>query len=490
MNWTFYEVWRYREALWSGLVVTAELNFVVLLLGTVFGAAVGMLRLSRWAWVRVSARSYVDLFRSFPALVLLVWLFFALPLLPGLHVRFSSFTCAAAGLALNLSAFVAEIVRAGVLAVPKHHIDSAQVMGFSRLQVWRYVTMPIAGRIMLAPLFGQYINQVKLSVLASVIAVPELLHTINTISTETFRPLELYTALAIIFLAILIPCTWLQSYLESVFSRQVLSRANGGFKGQVKADGSTKTETEITIPQFDTWPVPTPAAYLALEGVSCAYNGRRILENVNFRTKAGFVTAIIGPNGSGKTTILKSISGLLSPSAGQISMNDGEQMADLRMGYVAQEHEPFPHLSVEDNLTLPLMVVGKHSALDATNIAGQWLESLHLEDYAGAKPNILSGGQRQRLVLARTLCLQPRILLLDEPTSAMDFRWALVVNKLVRKLADAGLIVVAISHGVGFVRAVADNVVFLDYGGVVEAGLTSILAKPQTQGLKSFLEAA
>jgi polar amino acid transport system ATP-binding protein len=336
---------------------------------------------------------------------------------------------------------------------------------------------------MLPPLFGQYINQIKLSVLASIIAVPELLHTINTISSETFRPLELYTALAIIFLGILIPCTWLQSHLESLFSRQLLSRANGSSRRQVTADGGTTPETEISIPQLDTWPVPKPGTYLAVRAVSCAYNGRRVLQKVSFNTMAGFVTAIIGPNGSGKTTILRSISGLVAPNA-------GDPACTLRMGYLAQEHEPFPHLSVQDNLVLPLMVVRKQSRLEARHIAAQWLESLHLEEYAEAKPTILSGGQRQRLTLARTLCLQPHILLLDEPTSAMDFRWAHIVNKLLRRLTDAGLIVVAISHGVGFVRAVADNVVFLDCGEVVEAGPASILAKPRTPGLKSFLEAA
>jgi polar amino acid transport system permease protein len=490
MNWGFYEVWRYREALWNGLVVTFELNFVVLLLGTVLGGAVGVLRLSRWAWVRAMARAYVDLFRSFPALVLLVWLFFALPLIPGLQIRLTPFICAAAGLALNLSAFVAEIVRAGVLAVPRHHIDSAKVMGFSPWQVWRHVTGPIALRIMLAPLFGQYINQVKLSVLASVIAVPELLHTINTITTETFRPLELYTTLALIFLAVLIPCTCLQGYLESVFSRQGSQRANGNLKTPIPVSEAVNGVSEIEIPRIDVWPRLPQGACLVLDGVACGYNGTALLDGVGFKARAGTVTAIIGPNGSVKTTLVKSIMGLLPLIDGTVRLEDGQMLATLRLGYMAQEHEPFPHLSVEDNLVMPLTVVAGLSRHEARTAAAEWLRAFKLDEYANVKPATLSGGQRQRLVLARTLCLQPQAVFLDEPTSAMDFRWALVVNKLVRKLADAGLIVLAISHGVGFVRTVADDIVFLDRGGVAEAGNASILAKPQTEGLKSFLEAA
>lgn len=486
----FNEVWRYREALWKGLLVTVELNLVVLVVGTALGFIIGALRLSRAPVVRGVTRVYVDLFRSFPALVLLVWLFFALPLMPGLQIRLSAFTCAAVGLTLNLSAFVAEIFRAGILAVPKHHVDSAKVMGFSRWRIWHYVTGPISFRIMVAPLFGQYINQIKLSVLASVIAVPELLHTVNTITTETFRPLELYAVLAGIFLLMLIPCTYLQGVFETRFSKQSLTRGNGNGEKAAGRDEYGKVEIGVDIPNLAGWTMLPRRTGLNIDGITCGYNGVSVLKNISFRTDTCTVTAILGPNGSGKTTLLKSLLGLMDRFAGKVALTNGVRLQEARIGYVSQEHDPFPHLSVEENLILPLIVAAKKSREEARQIASRWLILFHLEDYANARPNTLSGGQRQRLVLARTLCLQPQILLLDEPTSAMDFRWALLVNKLVRKLADAGLIVLAISHGVGFVRAVANNVVFLDHGTVAETGPASILAKPQTEGLKSFLEAA
>lgn len=488
--WRFNEVWRYQEALWKGLLVTVELNLVVLLAGTVLGFLIGALRLSRSSIVRGTARVYVDVFRSFPALVLLVWLFFALPLLPGLHIRLSSFTCAAAGLTLNLSAFVAEIFRAGMLAVPIHHHHSAKVMGFSRWQIWRHVTGPISFRIMVAPLFGQYINQIKLSVLASVIAVPELLHTVNTITTETFRPLELYTTLAVIFLLILIPCTYLQGVLEAKLSKPALARGNGNGKTGLMDDEKDAVVRDVDAPGLDTWATLPRGTRLSVDGFGCGYEQLRILQDVSFQTEAGTVTAIIGPNGGGKSTLIKSLSGLLNHTVGKVSLSNGVRLEQARIGYVSQEHDPWPHLSVEDNLILPLVVAAKKSRQQAREIANRWLAFFHLEDYAKARPNTLSGGQRQRLVLARTLCLQPQVLLADEPTSAMDFRWTLFVNKLVRRLADTGLIVLAISHGVGFVRAVANNVVFLDRGTVAESGPASILATPQTDGLKSFLEAA
>jgi His/Glu/Gln/Arg/opine family amino acid ABC transporter permease subunit len=488
--WRFNEVWRYREALWKGLLVTVELNFVVLLVGTVLGFVIGALRLSRSGVVRGAARVYVDLFRSFPALVFLVWLFFALPLLPGLHIRLSAFFCAALGLILNLSPFVAEICRAGILAVPVHHIHTAKVMGFSRWQVWRHITGPISFRIMLAPLFGQYINQVKLSVLASVIAVPELLHTVNTITTETFRPLELYTTLAIIFLLILIPCTCLQGIIEAKLSKTALVRGNGNGKPVAANDDGAAPEIEAIAPGIGSWGTLPRGTGLKVDGLACGYNGLQVLRDVSFLTEAATVTAIIGPNGGGKSTLVKSLSGLLDRIQGNVSLTNGIRLERARVGYVSQEHDPWPHLSVEENLTRPLVVAAGKSREEARAIAARWLAFFRLEECAKSRPNTLSGGQRQRLVLARTLCLQPQVLLLDEPTSAMDFRWALFVNRLVRRLADAGLIVLAISHGVGFVRAVANNVVFLDRGTIAEAGPASILNAPQTEGLKSFLEAA
>jgi polar amino acid transport system permease protein len=486
--WRLQEVWRYREALAQGLLVTLQLNGLVLLAGTALGFSVGALRLSRSAPLRLGARLYVDLFRSFPALVLLFWLFFALPLLPGLPLRLNAFPAAVLGLSLNLSAFVAEIFRAGVLAVPTSHLEAAQVMGFSRRQTWRYIAGPIALRIMVAPLFGQYINQIKLSVLASVIAVPELLHSVNTITTETFRPLELYTTLAALFLALLIPCTYLQGLLEARLSRPSRPRANGN--GTPAHDLDRVCGDALALPHPDGWAALPRASRLTVRGLTCAYNDTPVLRDVSFEVAAGTVTVCMGPNGSGKTTLGKRLVGLLDRATGEVGLSNGRCLADVRVGYLAQDHEPFPHLSVQDNLILPLMVTAGNSRREARDIAHCWLTFFQLEAYAQARPATLSGGQRQRLALARSLCLQPQVLVLDEPTSAMDFRWALVVYQLVRNLADRGLIIVAITHAVGFVRAVADQVVFLDHGGVAEAGPASRLLQPQTAALKSFLEAA
>lgn len=223
-EWDFKWVWSYREQLADGFLVTLKLNALVLVIGTTFGVLVGLASRHDSRILRTAARAYVDLFRTLPVLVLLVWFFFCVPILVG-GIRISGFSSAVIVLAFNLAAFIAEIVRAGVEAVPQSHVDDARAAGLSPWQTNRRVLLPIALRLMVPPLVGQYINTIKLSVLASVIAVPELLHRTTDIISQVYRPLEFYTVLAILFLVLLLPGTLLSRRLEANAERM---RLGGG----------------------------------------------------------------------------------------------------------------------------------------------------------------------------------------------------------------------------------------------------------------------
>lgn len=213
-EWDFRWVWTYRGVLWEAFLVTLWLNALILIIGSAVGLLIAAARRSNLAALRIPAIIYIDLFRTLPILVLLVWFFFCVPVLLG-GIRISSILCAIIVLSLNLSAFVAEIVRAGIEGVPVSHTESARASGLSQRQTMRYVVFPIALRNMIPPLVGQYINSVKLSVLASVIAVPELLQKTTDIISQVYRPLEFYTVLAILFLILLLPGTILSRRLES-----------------------------------------------------------------------------------------------------------------------------------------------------------------------------------------------------------------------------------------------------------------------------------
>jgi polar amino acid transport system permease protein len=212
-DWDFGWVWTYREALLQGLLTTVLLNAVVLLFGTMAGVLVGLLRCARSRVLRACAVVYVDLFRTLPVLVLLVWFFFCVPILLG-GVRISPVTSAVIVLSLNLSAFVAEIFRAGIEAVPRQYVDAGYAAGLSRAATLRFIIVPIGVRIMIPPLVGQYINTIKLSVLASIISVPELLQKTTDLISQVYRPLEFYTALAGLFLILLLPGTIWSRRLE------------------------------------------------------------------------------------------------------------------------------------------------------------------------------------------------------------------------------------------------------------------------------------
>ncbi|MCL4198382.1 MAG: amino acid ABC transporter permease [Phycisphaerales bacterium] len=222
-TWDFDWVWSYRGALLEAVGVTLALNLYVFTFGSIGGLAIGLCSSSRWRLVRACSRWFVDVVRALPVLVLLVWFFFCVPILVG-GVRISAMASAVIVLSLNLAAFVAEIVRAGIESVPSHHVESARASGLSVPQTYRHVVLPLALRAMVPPLVGQYINTAKLSVLASVIAVPELLHRTTDLISQTYRPLEFYTALAVLFLLILLPPTVWARRLET---KHFLARAKG-----------------------------------------------------------------------------------------------------------------------------------------------------------------------------------------------------------------------------------------------------------------------
>lgn len=213
-KWDWGWVWTYREGLIEATIVTLLFNFAILILGSIAGLFIALARKSQLRPLRILALIYIDIFRALPLLVLLVWAFFCIPILSG-GLQLSPTTSAVIVLSLNLSAFIAEIIRSGIESIPEVHIESAKTLGFSTFQTLRFIILPIGLRNMVPSLVGQYINTIKLSVLASVIAVPELLHQTNVIIAQTYRPLEFYTVLALIFLILLLPLTIWSRRLES-----------------------------------------------------------------------------------------------------------------------------------------------------------------------------------------------------------------------------------------------------------------------------------
>ena len=221
------------------------------------------------------------------------------------------------------------------------------------------------------------------------------------------------------------------------------------------------------------------------------------LQGVDLEVAKGEVILIVGPSGSGKSTLLRSVNRLETLTSGEIWVEDTcvtSAHADIRriredVGMVFQSFNLFPHLSVTENIALAPGIVRREKAAVTLERAGALLARVGLVDKARAYPDQLSGGQQQRVAIARALAMQPKIMLFDEPTSALDPEMIKEVLDVMLNLARDGMTMLVVSHEMGFARAAADRVVFMDEGMVVESGPPAELFKhPKEERTQRFLE--
>lgn len=217
-EWDFSIVWLHLDVFINGALITLALTFWSVIFGTVGGVLLGLGRLSRSRWIHFPAIGIIEVFLALPVLVLLVWIYFCAPML-GLSL--SGFLTAVVSLSLSLSAFAAEVVRSGIAAIPSGQLEAGRALGMSRFQVLRKIVAPQALRIITPPMLGQYLTTLKMSSLASVIAVYELLHSAQNLISVTYRPLEVYTTIAIVYLIMILPISVLTRKLEARYAWKV-----------------------------------------------------------------------------------------------------------------------------------------------------------------------------------------------------------------------------------------------------------------------------
>lgn len=222
----------------------------------------------------------------------------------------------------------------------------------------------------------------------------------------------------------------------------------------------------------------------------------KALNGVNASIKKGEVVVVIGPSGSGKSTFLRCLNLLELPTGGQVlfeGVDITDKKADInlhrqKMGMVFQHFNLFPHMTILKNMTLAPMKLLKKSQADAEAKAKALLERVGLADRANAYPSQLSGGQKQRIAIVRALCMDPEVMLFDEPTSALDPEMVGEVLEVMKELAKEGMTMVVVTHEMGFAREMADRVIFMADGKIVEEGTPEeIFAAPKQPRTKDFL---
>jgi ABC-type polar amino acid transport system ATPase subunit len=236
-----------------------------------------------------------------------------------------------------------------------------------------------------------------------------------------------------------------------------------------------------------------PAHAVALDRVSKWFGATQVLADITLGVQPGERVVICGPSGCGKSTLVRCISGLERIDAGSIHIHGqllraGRPPRAAQVGMVFQQLNLFPHLSALENCTLAQRWVLRRSRAQAREVGMRYLERVHLAHKAHAYPASLSGGQQQRVAIARALCLKPDVMLFDEATSALDPEMVKEVQEVLVELAGEGMTMVCVTHEMGFAREVADRVVFMDRGSIVEAGAPAeFFDRPRTARLRQFL---
>ena len=235
---------------------------------------------------------------------------------------------------------------------------------------------------------------------------------------------------------------------------------------------------------------------IRLEQVNKWFDDFHVLKNVELTVRQGERVVICGPSGSGKSTLIRCINGLEEHEAGRIVVDgielddDNKHITQIRaeVGMVFQQFNLFPHLTVLANCTLGPMKARGQSRKEAEALAMEYLEKVHIPEQAQKYPSQLSGGQQQRVAIARSLCMTPKVMLFDEPSSALDLEMIKEVLDVMIDLADTGMTMICVTHEMGFAKTVADNMIFMDDGQIVEdAPPSEFFVNPKSERTKLFL---
>lgn len=522
-GWGTFAEWFFARPVLEGLGRTLLLTALGTGLGFALGTLLALARVSGSPLLSAVSWGYVWLFRSIPLLVLLLllnnlgYLYSTIELgVPFTGISLFSypttqligvFTAAVLGLTLNQAAFSAEVIRGGILSVDHGQYEAAAALGLPRGRQVRRIILPQAMRSILPAAFNDVIGLAKSTSVVYVLALPELFYTVQVIYRRNLEVVPLLMVATVWYLVILTVLSLLQRRVEQRFARGQLQRERS--VSRVSSPVRTSSDAAPRVanrPRIATQVEAGKGAAVSLHGVGKVFGDQPVLEDVNLDLRAGSVTVLIGPSGAGKSTLLRLINHLERADSGYVTV--GGQLIGYRrevdtlyelpereirrrraeVGMVFQGFNLFPHLTALENIIEAPIAVRGVSRAQAEQQARTLLERVGLADKADAFPRQLSGGQQQRIAIARALALQPKVLLFDEPTSALDPELVAEVLSVIEELASSGTTLVIVTHELSFARRVADHVVMMDQGRVIEQGTPEALfGRPHQQRTADFL---
>ncbi|WP_082453496.1 amino acid ABC transporter permease/ATP-binding protein [Rhizobium sp. Leaf262] len=533
-GWDVFAEWFFAEPVLVGLGRTLLLTVLGAFFGFVLGTVLALARVSGSPLLVAISWTYIWIFRSIPLIVLLLilnnlgYLYETITIgVPYTGINFFSwnttqlmtpFAAAIIGLTLNAGAFSSEIVRGGILSVEQGQLEAAASLGLPRRRQFSKIILPQAMRTILPNGFNEIILMAKGTSQVYILALPELFYTIQIIYRRNLEVIPLLMVATVWYLIILTVLSIIQHHIERHFSRGALRNPPPSFFNTLYRTvwpRKTPTAASDVTPDVVERPVPVRAGSFQLgnrggnvtiHNVSKSFGALKVLDDVTLTVPAGSVTAILGQSGSGKSTLLRSINHLERVDDGFIAVDGelvgyhqkGDTLYELKekdilkrrveVGMVFQSFNLFPHLTVLENIIEAPVTVRGISRPQAEAEARDLLARVGLAEKAGAYPRQLSGGQQQRVAIARALALRPKVLLFDEPTSALDPELVNEVLDVIKELARSGVTLIIVTHEIGFAREVADTVVFMEQGRILEIGTPAkVLTKPDHPRTAEFL---
>lgn len=501
------------QGLWLTVVIATSSFFVALL--PALGMAV--MRMSENGLIRALPGPFIWIMRGTPVLLQLLFWYNVLPLL---GLRVSALMTAIFGLALNEIAFMAEIFRGGLQSVKRTQRDAAAALGFGPVMVMRRVVLPQALRAIFPAMSNEAITVIKNTSLASVITVGELTLTSEQVVSTNFQYVEVFAAAGVLYLLATSVVSAAQNYFEG---RMNIERRSRVMAAGAASAASAKTAVMPEVPSAPRHEMSASVlrAYAGIDAdngdidevfvdirhARKAFHGNLVLRDVSLKIRRGEMVFLIGPSGSGKTTLLRTINRLETLDSGDIRVggrhvgyreaahglvptrNAARDRARVGIGMVFQHFNLFDHMTVLENIMeAPVRVYGVAREV-ARQEARDLLAWAGLSEHENHYPHQLSGGQQQRIAIVRAVATHPKLILFDEPTSALDPELVNEVLALMRKLAEAGMTMVVVSHEIVFARDWADKVVFMEDGQIIEEGKPEMVFNhPKSARTRHFVQ--
>ena len=486
---------------WFATLLVIELSVLSWIIASAIGFILAQAKLSDKTVISLAASGYIWFFRSLPLLVLLIFVSCLPQIFPSTRTVLSSaFITGLISLVLSEAAYMAEIHRGGLISVPPGQSEAAKSLGLKFFGLQRLIIVPQALKISMPTLANEFVTIVKLTSLVSVVSLAEILVVGQRLYTQNFLVLETMAAVAFYYIMIVTVFSsalqWIEKRSDVRFKAQKIGTIND--EEIRKRIGQNLKFPELSEQNDD-------ALALDAQKLSKAYGSQQVLTDISLKVKNGEVISIIGPSGSGKTTFIRLLNGLEKANQGEIFLHgkkfihaeqkpsghstfwqDRSMIVDI--GMVFQSFNLFHHLTVLDNVLLAALYHKRGTRAQLTPYAYAYLDKVGMAHHALKYPHQLSGGQQQRVAIARTMMMQPSIILFDEPTSALDPEMVGEVLDVIKNLAQAGTTLVIVTHEMRFAFDISDRIVFMDGGSIICDSTPEELLQGSVLRVNNFLQ--